>query len=161
MRLSRDKVNQLAHAVTDAVAGMDEVHASFHGEGDDAGDVEVSADGAFVFADEIRFIGLEAVDAEAVFLRVNGDGAQAQFGGGAKDADGNLAAIGHEQFFKGTDGRRRAGPGGGAAGRFGGSERTALHWDDNIAPRGARRKAKMEWGEYGMMVMRQRRQGKS
>ncbi|MGO9862809.1 MAG: DUF507 family protein [Terriglobales bacterium] len=25
MRLSRDKVNQLAHAVTDAVAGMDEV----------------------------------------------------------------------------------------------------------------------------------------
>ena len=73
----------------------------FLGQRDDAGDVQVGADRAFALADEVGFVGLEAVDAEAVFLGVNGDGAQTQFGGGAKDADGDLAAVGDEQFFEG------------------------------------------------------------
>ena len=37
---------------------------------------------------------------EAIFVRVDGDGADAQFVGGAEDADGDLAAVGDEQFAK-------------------------------------------------------------
>ncbi len=36
------------------VAGMDEVHVLFLGQRDDAGDVEIGADGAFVLADRDR-----------------------------------------------------------------------------------------------------------
>ena len=81
-----------------AVAGMDEVHALLFRERDDAGDVEIGTDRAFAFADDIGLIRLEAVDGEPVFLRVNGDGAQAEFRRGAEDADGDLAAVGDEQF---------------------------------------------------------------
>ena len=81
------------------------------------GDVEVSADGAFALADQIGFVRLEAVDAEAVLLRVDGHGAQAQFSGGAKDADGDFAAIGDEQFF--SCAQREAHIGGGVYNRGG------------------------------------------
>ena len=79
---------------------MDRVHAPFLRERDDAGDVEVGADRPLALADEIRLVGLEAMDGEAVFLRIDGDGLQTEFGGGAEYADGDLAAIGHEQFSK-------------------------------------------------------------
>jgi hypothetical protein len=36
------------------------------------------------------------MDRETVLLRVDGHGAQAQFGGGTKDADGDFAAIGDQ-----------------------------------------------------------------
>jgi hypothetical protein len=65
----------------ETVARMDGVYAFLARQGDDAVDVEAG------------FIGLEAVQGEAVFLRVNGDGAQTQFAGGAQDADGNFAAV--------------------------------------------------------------------
>jgi len=35
---------------------------------------------------------------EPVFLRIDGHGAQAELVGGAKDADGDFAAIGRQQF---------------------------------------------------------------
>ena len=67
-------------------------------ERDDAGDVEIRADRALALADQIRLVRLEAVDREPVLLRVDGHGAEAQFGGRAKDADGDFAAVGDEQF---------------------------------------------------------------
>ncbi len=82
-----------------SVAGMDEVHALFLRQRDDAGNVQIRADRPFAFADHIRFIRLEAMNGKPVFLRVNGDRAQAQFRRRAKDADGDFAAVGHEQFF--------------------------------------------------------------
>ena len=77
---------------------MNEVHALLFRQRDDAGDVEIGADGTFAFADDIRLVRLEAVNGEPVFLRIDGDGAQAEFSRRAEDANGDLAAVGDEQF---------------------------------------------------------------
>ena len=71
------------------------------GQRDDAGDVEVRPDRAFARADLIGLVGLEAVQGEAVFLRIDGDRAQAEFVRRAEDANGDFAAIGSEQFSDG------------------------------------------------------------
>jgi hypothetical protein len=39
---------------------------------------------------------------QAVLLRVDGDGAQAQFRGRPENPDGNLAAVGREKLFEGS-----------------------------------------------------------
>ena len=83
----------------EAVAGMDGVDALLLGQRDDAFDVEVGFDRAFALADQVGLVGLEAVQGEAVFLRVDGDGAQAEFVGGAQDADGDFAAVQCEEFL--------------------------------------------------------------
>jgi hypothetical protein len=59
--------------------------------------------GTFAFADQIGFVGLEAMEAETVFLRVDRDGTEAQFIGGAEDADGDFASIERKQFSHGWD----------------------------------------------------------
>lgn len=84
----------------EAVAWVDGVDAFFFGEGDDAVDIEVSADGAFVFIELVGFVSFEAMGAEAVFVGVDGDRADAEFGGGSHDADGDLGAVGDEEFFE-------------------------------------------------------------
>jgi len=55
-----------------------------------------------------KFVRFESVDGQAVFGGIDGHGAQAQLGGGAEDANGDLAAVGHEQlarfgFIRGGD----------------------------------------------------------
>jgi len=87
----------------EAVAGMDGVDFVGFGDGDDPRDVEVGCDGTFAGADLVGFVGFEAVECEAVFVGVDGDGAEAQFVGGAEDANGDFAAVGGEKF---ADGRR-------------------------------------------------------
>jgi len=42
------------------------------------------------------------MERQAVFLRVDGHGAKAEFVGGAKNADGDFAAVGGEEFANGT-----------------------------------------------------------
>ena len=63
-------------------------------------DVEIGRDGAPAFADLVGLVGLEPVQAERVLLREDGDGAQAELGGRAHDADGDLAAIQREKFLE-------------------------------------------------------------
>ena len=84
----------------EAVAGMDGVDLVLLGQRDDAGDVEIGADRLAGLADAVGLVGLEAVQGEAVFVRVDGDGADAQLVGRAEDADGDLAAVGDEQFLE-------------------------------------------------------------
>jgi hypothetical protein len=50
---------------------MDGIHALLFGDGDDAFDVEISPERAFVLVQLVGFIRLEAMRAEAVFLRVD------------------------------------------------------------------------------------------
>src|SRR5262249_5638074 len=76
---------------------------------DEAGDVEVGADRLAGLADTVRLVGLEAVQGEAVFVRVDGDGADAEFVRAAEDADGDLAAVSNEQFADRRGGRVRHG----------------------------------------------------
>jgi hypothetical protein len=47
---------------------VDEIDAFFFGEGYDSIDVKIGLDWAEAFADEIGFVGLEAVEAEAIFF---------------------------------------------------------------------------------------------
>ncbi len=82
----------------EAVAWVDHGDAFGFGEFDDAFVVEVGTDGAFGGVELVCFVGFEAVDGEAVFFCEDGDGAEAEFGGGAEDADGDFAAIGSEDF---------------------------------------------------------------
>ena len=79
---------------------MNESDAFGFGDGDDAFDVEIRADRAFALSDFVGFIGFEAMHREAVFVGVNGDGGNAQFGGGAKDANRNFRAVGDEKFMR-------------------------------------------------------------
>ena len=83
----------------EAIAGMDRVDAFFLRQRDDAVDVQVGLDRALALADQVGFVRLEAVQAEAVFLGIDGDGAQAELGGGAHDADGDFAAVEGEQLL--------------------------------------------------------------
>ncbi len=72
---------------------MDRIDALFLRERDDAFDIKVGLHRAFAGADQVSFVGLEAVQGEAVFLRKDGYRAQAEFVGGAKNANGDFAAI--------------------------------------------------------------------
>jgi hypothetical protein len=86
----------------EAVAGMDGVHIVGLGDAEDAGNVEIGFDGSFAGADAIGFVRFEAVKGEAVFLGIDGDGAEAEFVGGAENADGDFATVGGEEFANGT-----------------------------------------------------------
>ena len=61
--------------------------------------VEIGGDGLFALADQIALVGLEAVQGEAVLVRVDGDGADAHLRRRAHDADRYLAAIGYQQLL--------------------------------------------------------------
>src|SRR5271157_1595276 len=77
---------------------MDGVHVMLFGHRDDSGNIEIRLDGPFSGAYLVGFIGFEAVQGQAIFLRVNGHGAQAKLVGGTEDTDGNFAAIGSQYF---------------------------------------------------------------
>ncbi len=62
-----------------AVSGMNRVHVLFSRELDDARDVQIRFDGTFSGADLVGLVRLEAMQAEAVFLRIDGDGAEVEF----------------------------------------------------------------------------------
>ena len=90
----------------EAVAGMNRVHFPFPRDLHDPRDVEIRLDGAFALADQVGFVGLEAMQAQPVFLRINGDGAQAEFVCGAQNADGDFAAVGCQELFHHLGSRR-------------------------------------------------------
>ncbi len=82
----------------ESVPGVDRVHLIFLGQRDDPLDVEVGPDRLLRLADQIRFIGLEAVKRISVLVRVDRDRPNAQLMGRAEDANRDLATIGDEEF---------------------------------------------------------------
>jgi len=64
----------------------------------DSGNVEIRLHRALTGSNLISLVGLEAVQRQPVFLRINCHCAQAKFIGGAKNPDGDFAAIGRQQF---------------------------------------------------------------
>ncbi len=78
---------------------MNRVHTFFARDIHDAGNIQIGFDGAFARAHLVGFIRFEPVQAEAIFLRVDRHGAQAQFVRCAKNAYGDFAAVRCEQFF--------------------------------------------------------------
>ena len=84
----------------EAVARVDHVHAVLAGDVDDGVAVEVGADGRVLaaLADHVGLVGLLAVHAQPVLVAEDGDGVHGELVGGAEDAHGDLAAVGHEQL---------------------------------------------------------------
>ncbi len=80
---------------------MDGVDALVARQSDDAGDVQIRFDGTFAGADQVGFVGLEAMQAEAVLLGVNANGAEVEFIGGAENANGDFAAVRGQQPLDG------------------------------------------------------------
>jgi hypothetical protein len=72
---------------------MDRVDLHPLGEVDDSLDVEIRGDGTLALADLVGLVGLEPVEAEAVFPRVHRDRRDAELGGRAHDADGDLGPV--------------------------------------------------------------------
>jgi hypothetical protein len=83
---------------------MDGIDAFFFRHRDNAIDIEIRGDGAFALADEVRFIGFETMEAEAVLLGVDSHSAKPEFSARAENADCDFAAVGSEQFPEWTDG---------------------------------------------------------
>ena len=103
-----------------SVTRMNRVHTLLFGQRHYAFDVQVGLYRTFALADQIGLVRLEAVQREAVFFGINGDGAQTQFIGGAQNSDSDFAAIQCKEFihvrrarktnvlFRITGGARRA-----------------------------------------------------
>src|SRR5579863_3925788 len=83
----------------ESISRVNRVNVVLFRDRDDARNVEIRFDRAFADADLIGLVGLEAMEGEAILLRINRYGAQAEFGGGAEDTNRDLAAIGGEQFL--------------------------------------------------------------
>jgi hypothetical protein len=78
---------------------VDGVDFPLLGKRDDSLDIEVGRNGPLVLADQIGFVGLESVQAKAVFLGLDALGAQPELGGGAHDADRDFSAVGGKKFL--------------------------------------------------------------
>src|SRR6185437_3939477 len=85
-----------------AIAGMNGIGARLERDPDDVGDVEIGLDGALAVPDQVALVGLGPMQREAVFLRMNGNGTDAELGGRTHDADGDFTAVGDEQALDGT-----------------------------------------------------------
>ena len=77
---------------------MNGVHVAPLGQGDDGVDVQIGAQRAFVFADQISLVGPGAEEREGVLVGVDGHGVQAQVVACTENSDGDLTAIGDEDF---------------------------------------------------------------
>ena len=53
-------------------------------------------------ANDISLVGILSVHAHAVLVREDGNGLKRQLVGGTEDADGDLAAVGHEDLAEGA-----------------------------------------------------------
>lgn len=81
----------------EAITGMDRVNLRLLRNRDDPLPVEIGRDWPCAVTQMISFVRLEPVQRELVFLGIDGDGADAQFGCGAEDPDRNFAAVGDEK----------------------------------------------------------------
>ncbi len=77
---------------------MDRIDFVLPGDLDDGRDVQIGPNRLARLADQVGFVGFEAMQGVAVFVRIDGHRANAQFVGGAKHPNGDFAAIGDEQF---------------------------------------------------------------
>ena len=76
-----------------AITRMDGIDALFLGQIHDAIDIQVSLHRPLALADQIRLVGLETMQGQAVFLRVDSHRAQPQFVGRAQNTNRDFAAI--------------------------------------------------------------------
>ena len=78
---------------------MDRVDVVLNGRLDDVWNIQIGADRFALSPDFVSLIGLEAVQREPIFVRVDGDGSDTQFGRRSEHANRNFATIGDQQSF--------------------------------------------------------------
>ncbi len=83
-----------------AVTRVDGVHARIVGDLEDARHVQIGAHGFVAFAHHIALVRLEAVEGEAVLVRIDRHSLDAQFARRAEDANGDLTPVGDEQLVE-------------------------------------------------------------
>ncbi len=81
----------------ESVAGVNGIGLRLDGDAQDVFDVEVGIHGRLAATHQVGLVGLGSMQRKAVFLRVDRDGADAQFVGSAHDANRDFTAIGDEQ----------------------------------------------------------------
>ncbi len=86
----------------EAVAGVDGVRAGLLGHPHHFVHVKVGADGMALFADQIRFVSLLAVDRVTVLVGEHSYSLGAQLVAGTEGADRDFAAVGHQNLGKHT-----------------------------------------------------------
>jgi hypothetical protein len=84
----------------ESVTRMDRIHAVNFGDLHQRGDIQIRFDrlAALERSDQIRFIGFESVEGKPIFITVNGDGAESEFGGGTEDPNRYFTTIGNKQL---------------------------------------------------------------
>ena len=92
---------QLCILGEEAVARMDGIDIVLLADADDVLDVEVGIDWLLALAHEIRLVGATAVQGQDIFFGIDGDRADAHLMAGAENADGNLAAVWHQDLVNG------------------------------------------------------------
>ena len=82
------------------VTGMNCVDSDILRQSDDSLDIQIRPDRLTFFAHLVGFVCFEAVQSVAVFVRVNGNGRNAQLRRAAEDSNGDFRAVGYEKFLK-------------------------------------------------------------
>src|SRR5436190_24017356 len=82
---------------------MDGLDARGFSQGSDSRNVGIGRIRSLRLRYQVRLIGLEAMDAETIFLGVDGDRAQSKVSGRSEDADSNFRAIGCQKPGEGSD----------------------------------------------------------
>ena len=80
---------------------MHRVAARLLGGGDHRGDIEIG--GGALALERDRLVDAPDMQGRGVVLGIQADGGDAELGGGLGDADGDLAAIGDQEFLEHVD----------------------------------------------------------
>ena len=112
---------------------MDGIAVGLDRHADDVVHRQIGGDGAERLADGIGFVGLEAVEGEAVLVREDRDRGLAHLVGRAQDADRDLAPVRHQNSFEFA--HRSARP------RWGRFSRTRSAFYTDVRSCGSRRQA--------------------
>ena len=83
-----------------AVAGMDGGDAPAAGKADDAGDVQISAQGRLLLTHQIRLVRLGAEQRIGILVGIDGHGMKPQIVAGAENTHRDLAPVGDQYLFK-------------------------------------------------------------
>ena len=78
---------------------MDRIHARFDRDANDVVRIEIGLHRRLALADEIRLVHLEAMQREAILLRVDRDTFYFEFRCRAHHTDGDFAAVGNQELF--------------------------------------------------------------
>ena len=84
----------------EAIAGVDGGDAPALGQADDAGDVQVRAQGGLLLAHQVRLVRLGAEQGIGIFVGIDGYGMEAQIVAGPENAHRDLAAVGNQHLFQ-------------------------------------------------------------